>query len=159
MNKSIFQQVQQLAEDYDLTKQGFKESQKSVEDVIGAVKARLQEERQARAQRIAQLEKRANDPGAGETVRKVAQLELNRLRETPPVGVLDSERELFNGCLHDAEQAEKELGKIRAKMRDTLSQANAELTRIRNFTLGDEGSVLNARVIESAQKDFTRLEG
>ena len=157
MNDSIFQQVQQLAEDYSLTKQGFLEARKSAEAVTNAVKNRLQEAQQANAQRITQLEERVKDRAAGETVRKVARLELDRLRATPPAGVLDSERELFNNYLQDAEQAEKELGKIRVQMREALTQANAELVRLRQSTLGDEGSILNERMIESARKDFARL--
>lgn len=54
MNDSIFQQVQQLAEDYSLTKQGFLEARKSAEAVTNAVKNRLQEAQQANAQRITQ---------------------------------------------------------------------------------------------------------
>ena len=94
---TIFETVQQLFEDYTLTTQGFQEAEHSANEVVAAVKIRLQEAQQANAQRIAQLEARAKDPLASETVRKVASLELARIRDGVPAEILESERELFNG--------------------------------------------------------------
>ena len=159
MMKPIFEMVQQLCADYELTVQGFEAAEKSANEVVCAVKERLHEAKQANAQRIAQLEERAKDTAASETVRKVATLEIERIRTELPAEILDSEKELFNGYLHDAEQANQDLNKIRSKMREALAQANAELSQIRQLTLGDAQGDLRERHIESARKSFESLEG
>lgn len=156
---AIFDTVQQLFEDYNLTVQGFQEAERSANEVVTAVKARLQEAKQANVQRIAQLEARTKDSAASQTVRKVASLELARINNGSPAEVLDSERELFNGYLQDAEQANEDLKKIRCKMRETLTRANAELVQIRQATVGDQQAELRERLIESARKSFATLEG
>lgn len=156
---TIFNIVQQLFEDYNLTVQGFQEAEHSANEVVTAVNARLQEAQQTNAQRIAQLEARAKDPAASETVRKVSTLELERIRHESPAEVLDSERELFNSYLHDAEQANEDLNKLRSKMREALTRANSELAQIRQATVGDSQAELRERLIESTRKSFNALEG
>lgn len=158
MNK-IFETVQRLFEDYTLTAQGFQEAEHSASEVVSAVKIRLQEAQQANTQRIAQLEARAKDPSASETVRKVASLELARIRDGSPAEILESERELFNSYLHDAEQANNDLCKIRSKMQEALTRANSELSQIRQATIGDQCAELRERLIESARKSLDTLEG
>lgn len=155
---AIFETVQQLFEDYTLTDQGFQEAEHSAKEVVAAVKARLLEAQQANAQRIAQLEARAKDPSASETVRKVASLELARIRDGVPAEILESERELFNSYLHDAEQANDDLRKIRSKMQEALTRANSELSQIRQATVGDQHAELRERLIESTRKSLDALE-
>lgn len=155
---AIFETVQQLFEDYTLTAQGFQEAEHSANEVVSAVKIRLQEAQQANAQRIAQLEARAKDPSASETVRKVASLELARIRDGVPAEILESERELFNSYLHDAEQANDDLYKIRSKMQEALTRANSELSQIRQVTVGDQHAELRERLIESTRKSLDALE-
>ena len=155
---TIFETVQQLFEDYTLTTQGFQEAEHSANEVVAAVKIRLQEAQQANAQRIVQLEARAKDPLASETVRKVASLELARIRDGVPAEILESERELFNGYLHDAEQANDDLHRIRSQMQEVLTRANAELSQIRQATVGDQHAELREHRIESTRKSLDALE-
>ena len=71
---------------------------------------------------------------------------------------LESERELFNGYLHDAEQANDDLHRIRSQMQEVLTRANAELSQIRQATVGDQHAELRERRIESTRKSLDALE-
>lgn len=155
---SIFDDVQNLAQDYAATVDGFNAAERAADEIQKAVCSRLEAEKAQAAERAATLEARISDPGTTPTARSMYRAELDRL-QARSFAATEAETAAFLKALTEAETAVKDLYALRAKLQDALNTARDELTDIRAATLGDKSHGLRENWIASRREKFFQLEG
>lgn len=155
---SVFEEFTSLCMDFSVCRTAFLDAHERAKDVLGAVKDRLEAERAQTSARMAEFETQIQDPGRPETVRRMAALELDRLKSFPVPSVTAEERAVFLEEYNGAVTALRDLGGLRAKIREAIDAVNAEVKRLRGETLGQDID-LCGRWIERIQRDFDRLGG
>ena len=155
---NVFEEFTSLCMDFSVCRTAFLDAHERAKAVMVAVKDRLEAERAQAAERIAALEQQQGDPARSETVRRMAALELDRLKSLPVPSVTAEERAVFLEEYNGAVTALRDLGELRAKIREAIDAVNAEVKRLRGETLGQDMD-LCGRWIERIQRDFDRLGG
>lgn len=162
MDNTIFAEVLTLAEDSKILFQAIWEGLDTMKEITAAAHQRIESEREAAADRIIALEKRSEDLGRPDAVRRLAMRELEQVREqtfTPS----EEEREAFAAVLEEVETAQRDAGQVQRELLDVLREAREELNRIKKaaYSIGDGGGDLSLirKWTENAKGDFTRLEG
>lgn len=152
------QELLQQCEGYRLTCAAYDEALLNAKQITEAVKGRLTAERGADAARMAKLQDIIDSESRGETARRMAGVELERLRNRTYV-VLPEERALFDEAITNAEQATMEAQALQQALRENFEIVTKELKQLRQDTLGDQGSELRPRWIDGCLKDFEQLGG
>lgn len=155
---SVFEEFTSLCIDFSVCRTAFLDAHERAKDVLGAVKDRLEAERARTSARMAELETQRQDPGWPETVRRMAALELARLKTLPTPSVTTEERAAFLEEYNGAVVALRDLGELKGKIREAIDTVNAEVKRLRAETLGYD-TELCGRWIEGVRLDFDRLGG
>lgn len=153
---SIFEEFTSLCGDFSTCQAAYLDAHGRAKDVLVAVKGRLEAEQTQTAARMAELETQKQDPGRSETVRRMAGLELARLKTLPAPSVTAEERAAFLEEYNGAVVALRDLGELNGKIREAIDTVNAEVKKLRGETLGYDME-LCSRWIEGIQRDFDRL--
>lgn len=156
MSTNNFDRIAQLKEDYAITRGQLMGAHNSARDIVGAVRSRLEADREQTAARTTQLEAQAADPERSETVRRVAEMELTRLRSRT-VAATAEETAAFEEQLAICETAKKDAVKIQQQMRTALSEVDKEIKAIRAAVLGDQQIGLSDTWADGCRRDFALL--
>lgn len=154
---SVFEEFTSLCADFSTCQAAYLDAHERAKDILDAVKNRLEAERAQTAERIVVLEHQQGDPAHSETVRRMAALELNRLKNLPVPSVTAEERAVFLEEYNGAVIALRDLGELKEKIREAINAVTAEVKRLRGETLGYD-TELCGRWIERIQRDFDRLD-
>ncbi len=128
-NFGIFDQLRKCCEDYDVLWLENETKKQSVEELASAIRGRVARDRKANASRIADLEARMSDTSRSDTVRRVAEMELAKLKAltfTPTdeeIAMLEDEVKLHEQVYNDARILHKKIG-------DLYSGARHEINKI-----------------------------
>lgn len=153
MKLTVFEELSALCVDFDTCKSAFIRGHDAAKDISAAVRSRLEAERVQAAERISELEQRKDDPGCGVTVRRMADLELEQLRNrTKPVPTPE-EIEAFCQEITAAEDAVRDMQALKGRIRQVIDAVNAEAKRLRSETLGFDVDLRGAW-LDGIRKDF-----
>lgn len=152
------QELLQQCEAYRLTCAAYDEALLNTKQITEAVKGRLNAERESDAARAAELAAFVNNADQGETSRRMAAVQLQRLRNQTYT-VLHEEKLAFDEAIADAERAMMEARALQQTLRENFEIVTKELKQLRQSTLGDQWSELRARWLDGCLKDFERLGG
>ena len=153
---NVFEQLMQSCEDVDTCGLSFRASRDAAKEICGAVRDRLESEREQAAARIAELETQQQDLGRSETVRRMAGMELEQLRGRT-YAVTEEEQAAFDAEIGQAETALVDLRKAQAGVREAIVAVTEEVNRLRLEALGHQDTDLMARWLEGVRTDFDRL--
>ncbi len=153
---NTFDRITQMHGDYNLTVQQLKEADKAAHDIVGAVRSRLQADREQTTARTAHLTAQAADLSRSETVRRVAEMELAQLRSRT-VTATEEETAAFEAELRKAETAKKDAAEIQRQMRGALNEAQKSLAEISAAVMGDETPSLATAWADGVRHDFALL--
>jgi len=145
-------------EAYRLTCAAYDEALLNAKQITEAVKGRLNAERESDTARAAELAAFVNNADQGETSRRMAAVQLQRLRNQTYT-VLPEERLAFDEAIADAERAMMEARALQQTLRENFEIVTKELKQLRQDTLGDQGSELRPRWIDGYIKNFEQLGG
>lgn len=148
------EKVFQLYKDYNTAKTAFSICHKNTGDILEAVTSRIEADRAQVRERAVTLKAQISDGTRAATVRRMAELELAQIQERTFSATAD-ETKLFENELSAAETAIDDMGTIRREIRTAVDAANAELTKIRTATVGDQDSGLQQRWIDSERASFS----
>jgi len=138
-NFGVFEMLRKSCEDYDIIWAECGAKAKSVIELAAAIRGRVAHDRKANASRIAELEAQMSDTSRPDTVRRVAEVELNKLKALT-FSPTDEEIAMLKEELELHEQAYADSLCVRKKM-DTLSgAAKDELAKIITWSYGQPKS-------------------
>ncbi len=133
---TIFEELESLHSDYLLIANQIKIHSNNVKEIKAAISSRIESEQEQKAKRIEELETKCN--GANETVRSIAKIELERLKEYTPKA-LPEEIQACKNEIAAFETALIDLRKLRKSIETAIDEANDKIRKMRAATLGDKG--------------------
>lgn len=133
---SIFEELESLHSDYLLIANQIKIHSNNVKEIKAAISSRIESEQKQTAKRIEELEIKCN--GANETVRSIAKIELERLKEYVPEA-LPEEIQACKNEIVAFETALNDLRKLRKSIETAIGEANDRIRKMRAATIGDKG--------------------
>lgn len=156
MNK--FKQVATLADEYNSCWSAINEANYAADQMIDAVKERITDEKKRDAERLAELQKRCADTETSETVKKMAMIEMNQIKERLYT-TTDFELDTINYELDTMAQAIEDGRQIAKKLRESVWNATEEINKVKAETYGNEGKDFNLadHWLEDADKKVDRL--
>lgn len=157
---SIFDEVQQIADDFNTLWAAFRQSETNLKDLTATVKERIMADEKAAAERIELLTQQSIDPARPDVVRRLAVAELEKAKAAPAIGPAQEEKAAFDAEMEQAREALQEIRITRQKLHDVLTEAKRELETIRTSSFADaaKDTELAAGWLESRQRNFNRLE-
>lgn len=142
---------------YQLCIAAYDEAELNARQITEAVKGRLLAERNADTARAAELVEFINDAEQGEVSRRMAVLQLERLR-AKTYCVHEEEADSFNAAIYSGKQAVDEMDELRRTIRETFGDVDKRLRELREATLGDRRADLYSRWLERDCVEFDHLE-
>lgn len=157
---SIFDEAQQIADDFNTLWGAFRQSDAALKDLTNAIRARIESDKTAAAERVELLTRQSVDPARPNVVRRLAVAELEKAKAVPAIGPTQEEKAAFDAEMEQAREALQEIRITRQKLYDVLTEAKRELETIRTSSFADaaKDTELAAGWLESRQRDFNRLE-
>lgn len=131
---TIFEELENLHSDYLLIANQIKIHSNNVKEIKDAISSRIESEQKQTAKRIEELENKCN--GANETVRSIAKIELERLKEYTP-NALPEEIQACKDEISAFETALNDLRKLRKSIETAIGEANDRIKEINAATIGD----------------------
>ena len=131
---TIFEELESLHSDYLLIANQIKIHSNNVKEIKAAISSRIESEQERKAKRIEELETKCN--GANETVRSIAKIELERLKEYVPEA-LPEEMQACKNEIAAFETALNDLRKLRKSIETAIGEANDRIKEIKAATIGD----------------------
>lgn len=153
-----FKQLEQLFEDYKTVRAAYDSAVIEAKAVTAMEEKRIENEREQARTWIVELEDQVNDMSRAETVKRLAQLEFEKLKNETCAATAE-ETAMFAAEIEKAEQAVVDVGKIRCEIREVISGVNEEIALIRSKTLGDQWPTLVHNWLNGEKKRFERLGG
>ena len=150
-----FKKLLQLHEDFTITLAAFNAARHETKDMISATSERLQMEKDLAASRAAELEQTANDPDRSDTVRRVAAVELEKIRKQR-VAATPEEQAAVKELILQQQAAIHDLYKIETATREAIRSVNIRVEEIRNDVLRFDIK-LRETWIPGQEKEFARL--
>ena len=134
MKFEVFTNLEEMATDYRTALLAFQVARADAGDISSAIETRIICEKARDADRAAELRAIVADSGRSETIRRMAQGELNELaaRAYAPTA---AERTTFDMAIAEGEQALKDADTLRSKMIDQLREAKAALDELSRETV------------------------
>ena len=151
-----FTRLKQLADDYAATMAAFDSARHDTDDLISATAARLQMERALTSSRIAELRKTAADTSRSETVRRVAAVELEKLKGQT-IAATPEECAAVTELIEQQKAAVRDIKAIRQAAKPAADEAVKQVQALRESIMGSEIETLAPRWIEGQQKAFDKL--
>ena len=151
-----FEHLLQLYQDYSLTWAAFKNSRSVAEEVISCVSDRLDREREDISIKAGNMSDIISDKERSETVRRMAQSELNRL-EQHSFSVTLEEAEAFDEAVANAETALSDLRNLRDSIKKAIDDVKNCIEQIRADTVGNQCVSMAPNWIAGDKKRFEAL--
>lgn len=151
-----FEKLEQLAEDFACTWLAFNASSHDANDLIASVGARLRMEQEQNAARAAELERTAADSSRSATVRRVAGVELSRIRDRK-ISATQEEVAAFAALVREQEGALLDLKKIQTEFLEAFNKAGQHMKKIRADVLGHKSLPVAPNWITRQQHEFAKL--
>ena len=136
MEFEVFKNLEETAIDYRAVVLAIRTADREGRDTICAIESRITAERKQAATRAAELTAITGDPGRSWTIRRMAQAELDELRQRN-YGPSTAEQAAFDGAVAELQQATEDARALQKKLTDLLTEARDELEAIRKSTIHD----------------------
>lgn len=134
---SIFEELQQVADDFNALWGAFRQSETNLKDLTATVKERIAADKKTVSERVELLTSQSVDPARPDVVRRLAAAELEKVKAAPAIGPTQAERAAFDAELEQAQEALQEAQTTRKKLYDALTEAKRELETIRTNSFAD----------------------
>ena len=115
MKFDCFGRLETAAEDNRVCFLAIREAENEAHEILSAIENRLTSERRQDAARAAELEAQINDTARPQTIRRMAENELNRLRGRN-YGPTEEERELFRQSVTEVQTAINDAQRVRGEL-------------------------------------------
>lgn len=156
MTNPIFSHVETLAADFSAIVGAINSAHTEQRDIVETARARMAADEQRVEARRAELQAAVKDNSRSETVRSLAQAELDGLN-AEKYAPTAAEQAAFGDATARAEQAIADLRQTRDELRTALAAASAELGGIRADTIAKTDIEVCARWIEGNVNSFNNL--
>jgi len=153
---NAFKKVTQLKEDYDIAHLQLMSAHNDARDIVNAVSSRLEADIEQTDSRAAKLEAQAADTERSETVRRVASMELSKLR-LKTFSPTEEEAAAFGEQIELLREARRDALNVQEKMSSAIIEAEQALKEIQSAVVGDESIMLSERWAEGLQEAFNKL--
>ena len=153
---TIFKNLDQLHKDFTITLAAYDAARHETKDMISATSERLQMEKDIAASRAAELEQTANDPDRSDTVRRVAAVELEKIRKQR-VAATPEEQTAVAELINQQLTAITDLKHLQGEVRATIRAAKEQIETIRAKVLGSWDVDMAPKFINDLEKEFARL--
>lgn len=152
-----FKKLETAAEDNRVCFLAIRAAENEAREILSAIENRLTSERRQDAARAAELEAQINDTTRPQTVRRMAENELSRLRGRN-YGPTDEERELFGQSVAEVQTAINDAQRVRGELEELIRAAKGTILEILSRDHGLQLSpgatfrdALNARLLQLAE--------
>jgi len=136
MKFEIFKNLEQTAIDYKTVSLAIRTADREAQDITRSIESRISAERKQAAIRAAELAAIIGDPARSETIRRMAQAELDNIKRQI-YGPSTVEKEAFDDAVSELEQAAADAKTLQTKLSGLLKEARDELEEIRKSTIHD----------------------
>lgn len=153
---SIFDELIQLQEDFNITLAEFRTAHGDAKDLIRSVQERYEREKRQRAMRMSELEKIVNDPSRSATVKRVAADELSKLRKAV-FAATPEERAAFSELADQADRALDDAKKIQRTVQAVRNEAKQEIEKISKNVCGNATVSAADTWMPGQREAFSRL--
>lgn len=144
MKFEVFKNLEETAIDYRAVLLAISTANKEAKDITRSTEDRLTSEKKQATTRAAELAAIIGDPARSETIRRMAQAELDDLKRRN-YGPSTAEQAAFDAVCSELEQAIADARSLHTKLSGLLKEARDELEGIRKATIHDTGSNLDIR--------------
>lgn len=151
-----FEKLEQLRDDHTIAWMAFKAVRHDADDLAAAVGARLRQEREQSAARVAELEQIVSDPSRSETVRRMAAAELAKIQERQFFATPE-EVAAFSALVGEQESALRDIRQIQEDAKAAIAAATKRVAEIRDTILCDQNIDLAPRWIAGQKSEFAKL--
>lgn len=152
----VFTQLTQLHAEHGTAWAAFQKSICACRDADAAITARIDRDRDARADLVAELQTIIDDTDRSEGSRRLAALELERVRSEAVKPTAD-ELEMYHSELECAEEALRAVRSLGEQYRAAHDAALVQLMSMRKSVLGNSGLVGADNRLESARQTYEKL--
>lgn len=136
MKFEVFKNLQETATDYRAVLLAIRTADREARDITRSIESRLAAEKKQAETRAAELTAIIGDPARSETIRRMAQAELDGLKcQTYEPSTV--EKEAFDDAVSELEQAAADAKALQTKLSGLLTEARDELEEIRKNTIHD----------------------
>lgn len=153
---SIFDELIQLQEDFNITLAEFRTAHGDAKDLIRSVQERHEREKRQRATRMSELEKIVNDPSRSATVKRVASDELSKLHKALFVATPE-EKAAFAELADQADRALDDAKKIQRTVQSVRNEAKQEIEKISKNVCGNLTVSAADTWMPGQREEFSRL--
>ena len=154
MNIAKFKKLEEVVNEFNMCWAEATRAEQTAREIIAAVQARIENDKNTTAKRVAYLQSKIKDMGNSETVRRVASMELKAI-ESKSYGITAEEREAIETEINKGRAAMADARKI--KVREVLQEAEEEIKVARKECLGRD-FVLLERGIESQENELLKMQ-
>lgn len=151
-----FEKLIQLHEDFAIAWMAFKAARHDADDLVAAVGARLRQEREQSANRMAELERIMADSNRSESVRRMASVELAKIQERQFFATPE-EVAAFSALVSEMEVALRDLKQIQTDVKAAFAAVAKRVAEIRGDILGDPNIDLAPRWVDGQKREFAKL--
>lgn len=154
MNIAKFKKLEEVVNEFNMCWDEATRAEQTAREIIAAVQARIENDKNTTAERVAYLQSKIKDMGNSETVRRVASMELKAI-ETKSYGITAEERKAIETEINKGRVAMADARKI--QVREALQEAEEEIKAARKECLGRD-FVLLERGIESQENELLKMQ-
>lgn len=154
MNIAKFKKLEEVVNEFNMCWDEATRAEQTAREIIAAVQARIENDKNTTAERVAYLQSKIKDMRNSETVRRVANMELKAI-ESKSYGITAEEREAIETEINKGRAAMVDARKI--KVREALQEAEEEIKVARKECLGRD-FVLLERGIESRENELLKMQ-
>lgn len=158
MRFDTFKNLEEAGTDYKTAMLAFQTARADANDIAAAIETKILCERARDADRAAELAVITANPARSETVRRMAQAELDVLA-AKAYAPTTAERAAFDAAIAEAEQALKDADALRCRMIDQLREARAALDELSRETVHkpDGGIDIRRRWLNGEKEHFAAM--
>ncbi len=153
---NALKRIEELHGEFLEVLQVLKIAEKSAKEIITTVEERIETDRRQNESRIAELEAKSKDFSKSETVRHLAEIELNKYKAYT-FGVTSEERTEFETQIATGKTAVHDLLKLKEEMRTAIDEANEHIQKMRADTLGNMLFDTLKSCIDDAPSQFEKM--
>lgn len=156
MKLDCFGKLATAAEDNKTCFLAIRAAESEAREILSAIENRLTSERRQDAARAAELEAQINDTTRPQTVRRMAENELSRLRGRN-YGPTDEERELFGQSVAEVQTAINDAQRVRGELEELIRAAKGALEVIRVERYKDMDLQIVRNRADDLRRDFDKM--
>lgn len=152
----LFEKLMRLHLEYLEKKLIFEEQHRNVEAIIAITRERIATDKQETAEKIEQYKKTVADQSRPQTVRRIAEKELEALQNCT-FSASDEEREAFETAFEAEKRALSDLGKAKTQVNEAFADVRRKLEEMQKESGYDQIFSSYTYWVDGNEKDFSWL--